>query len=261
MSNKTTSISKESILLEQQYLLDTSESALRNHLTTLYHILDHNGWSDAIFTHCSARLPNEDAYLINPFGLMFNEVNADNIIKVKFNGGIESPCGFPINDNGVVAHTAIYQRRNDVNCIIHTHSPNGVAFSNLNCELKCVDQLNMFLFDQIAYHEFNELFIADNSQNHMLKDLDNKLCMIMRNHGLIALGSNIPMAFWNYYFLERACGAELQLMSTGQEIKNPIHTTKEAVAKQYQIWHQEFEGFPGNADLLFLAEKRRLSTS
>ena len=258
MHNKTYSVTKELITSEWKLLQDNSESAQRERLATLYHIIYYNGWSDAIFTHSSLRLSNEDSYLFNPFGLMFNEITSDNLVKVMFNGDIESPCGYPINRNGSVIHTAIYKARPDVNCIIHTHSPNGVAFSNSKCELIGLDQTTMFLTNNVGYHEFNTLFTMDDKQEQLIMDLDNKNCMILRNHGLLAVGPSVPMAFWNNYYLEHACASQLKLVSQGIEINNPDFNIKEEVTKQYMHWHKSEDEYPGNADLLFLAEKRRL---
>lgn len=258
MQDNISNVSKELILSEWKKIQDCSEASLREQLATLYHIIDNNGWGDAILTHCSIRLSNEDAYLFIPFGLMFKEITAENIVKVNFNGDIDSPCGYPINVNGSTIHTAIYKNRNDVNCIIHTHSQNGVAFSNSKSELLCLDQTTMFLYNNVGYHEFNTLFVNDKEQKQLVNDLGTKSCMVMRNHGLLALGANVSLAYWNYYFLERACSSQLQLMSAGIEISNPDSKIKETVAKQYENWKLPVNGYPGDADLLFLAEKRRL---
>lgn len=252
-------LSRNSIISAWRNMQENTEQCYRQQLTDLYHILDGNGWTDTIFTHCSVRLPGEDAFLFNPFGLMFNEITKENIVKVKFNGEFDSMQGYPINNNGSVAHIAIYKARPDVNCIIHTHSQNGMAFSNLTCKLYGLDQTTMFLNNQIGYHEFNSLFMMDESQNQLIKDLNNNICMILRNHGLISVGSSVPMAFWNYYFLEKACATQLQLMATGKEINYPDDKTIETVTNQYKQWHRSENGYPGNADLLFLAESRKLS--
>ena len=261
MKQTTANLSRESILSEWKDIQDNSEASLRQQLAALYRIIDNNGWADVILTHCSVRLPGEDAYLFIPFGLMFNEINADNIIKVWFTGEIDSPCGFPINVNGSRAHTAIYKNRRDVNCIIHTHSNNGVAFSNSKKQLLCLDQTTMFLHNAVGYHEFNTLFINDREQKQLVADLSNHKCVVLRNHGLLAIGESVPLAFWNYYFLERACGTELQLLSAGIDISNPDNKIKDEVSAQYAFWNTSENGYPGSADLLFLAEKRRLKLS
>ena len=181
----------------------TDEDNLRKQLAYLYRIFDFYGWCDLIVTHLSVRIPNQDALLILPFGLSFDEITPDNLVKVDFNGNvIKSDGDFQINKNGTTVHRAIYQNQSKVNCILHTHSTYGVAVSSLDSDLLLLDQIAMMFHGKIGYHNFDALFINDNGQNQLINDMQGKQSMILKNHGLITVGKSIEEAFWFHYYLE-----------------------------------------------------------
>ena len=223
-----------------------NEENLRKQLAYLYRIFYHYDWCDLIVTHLSVRVPNENALLIIPFGLAFDEVTPDNLVKVDFAGNvITSHSGFSINKNGTTAHRAIYSKSQEINCILHTHSHYGVAVSNLEEDLLLLDQLAMMFHGKLGYHDFETLFINDNEQDHLLKDMQGKSSMILKNHGLITVGKNITDAFWFHYYLETSC--------------KPSKATVENTAAKYEIWRNKNDHITvSDSELLFDAAKRKV---
>lgn len=242
-------------------LFQNTEQALRRQLCYLYHAIDFFGWCDVIFTHCSVRLPGTDCFLFNPFGLAFSEITPNNICKVSLSGEVDSPEGWPINKNGSKAHIAIYKARPDVQCIIHTHSKETVAISNLDISIMGLDQITMFLHDNVSYHKFERLFALDEEQKKMISDLGQNDFMILQNHGSIALGPSVPRAFWNYYYLQFACETQLMTLSTGVKIHNPPDEIKISTGNKYKEWKNPHSILPPDDVLLFLATIRKMEAA
>lgn len=193
-----------------------TEINLRKQLAYLYRIFDYYGWCDLIVTHLSVRIPDENALLILPFGLSFDEITPQNLVKVDFDGVVlESSAGFQINKNGTTVHRAVYKNKPDVNCILHTHSTYGVAVSNQETELMLLDQIAMMFYNKIGYHNFETLFINDNHQNKLLEDMEGKQSLILKNHGLITVAKTISEAFWFHYYLETSCKVHILSQSGG----------------------------------------------
>lgn len=181
-----------------------AEWKTRCDLAALYRAADLLGWSDSIFTHITARVPGEeDTYLINSYGLLFDEVTASNLVKVNING--EKLSEGRINPVALILHSVIHRERKDVNCIIHTHTPDGIA---VGCNLKGLlplSQQSLTVYDSIAYHEYEGVFFWGDEQRRLIKDLGDKDILILRNHGLVATAGNIPSCFSRMYMLESAC--------------------------------------------------------
>ncbi len=254
-------IKPNDIIKFAEELFQSTEACLRKQLYYLYQVVDYFGWCDVIFTHISVRLPGTDQFLFNPFGLSFNEITPESIVKVHFNGDIESPHGWPINKNGSKAHIAIYKTRPDVNCIIHTHSKAGVAVSNLQTPLLALDQITMFLHENVSYHGFEQLFTFDEEQKQMVQDLGQNDLMVLHNHGLITVGNTVPMAFWNYYYLQFACETQLMAMSSGQQLKDPPEAIKKATGEKYKEWKKSHSILPPDDVLLLLASIRKMEAA
>lgn len=239
---------------------DNSETNLRKQLAYLYRIFDYYDWCDLIVTHLSVRIPNEDALLIVPFGASFDEVTPDNLIKVDFDGRIlESKFGFQINKNGTTVHRAIYKNLAHVNCILHTHSLYGTALSNLDTPFMMLDQISMMFHNKVGYHDFEKLFIADNEQMSLIKDMEGKNSVILKNHGLITIGTSISDAFWFHYYLENSCKSQMLTMSAGQKIQYPSSKTVEETAAKYELWRNKNDHIEvSDSELLFDAAKRKV---
>ncbi len=232
----------------------------RKQLAYLYRIFDFYGWCDLIVTHLSVRVPHEDALLIIPFGLSFDEVTPDNLVKVDFDGNIlESKCGFQINNNGTTAHRSIYKNNPEVNCILHTHSHYGVAIGNLSSDLMLLDQIAMMFHNKVGYHEFKTLFINDAVQEDLLADMQGKQAVILKNHGLISVGKSIQEAFWFHYYLETTCKIQVLTLSTGAKINFPDNDIVQSTAEKYDKWRNANDHISvSDSELLFDAAKRKV---
>ncbi len=237
-----------------------TETNLRKQLAYLYRIFDYYGWCDLIVTHLSVRIPGENALLILPFGVSFKEITPDNLVKVDFDGNIlQSSGGFNINKNGTTVHRAIYTNKSEVNCILHTHSHYGVAISNLEEKLYCLDQISMMFYNKIGYHDFETLFINDDKQDPLLKDMAEFNSMILKNHGLLTVGKSITEAFWFHYYLETTCKVQFLTMSTGGKIRHPSLEVIQNTAGKYDKWRNENDDISvSDSELLFEAAKRQI---
>ncbi len=238
----------------------TDEDNLRKQLAYLYRIFHHYEWCDLLVTHLSVRVPNENTLLILPFGLAFDEITPDNLVKVDFDGNIiNSKYGFQINKNGTAVHRAIYRNFSEINCILHTHSTYGVAVSNLDENLLLLDQIAMMFDDKVGYHDFETLFINNNEQEQLLHDMSGKYSMILKNHGLISVGKSVTEAFWFHYYLETTCKLHILTKSTGAIIKFPSAETVKNTADKYDFWRNNNDNMDiGDSELLFDAAKRKV---
>lgn len=222
-----------------------SDNKLRQELTYAYHLCSLFGWDDLIYTHISARDPlHPDCYLINPFGLMFDEITPDHLLKVNLDGNIIGDNSAGYNPAGENIHGAIYRTREDVQAIVHLHTLNGMAISALKDGLLPLCQHSCHFFGQIAYHDYRGIAIDESEQDILVKDMAEKDVVIMRNHGTLTAGVNLAHAFCAMYTLEKAATVQLMALSTGRDIVVPddaicnkvIDQTKRLTTiKNYQI--------------------------
>lgn len=206
-------------------------------LACCYRLVEHFGLSDLVYNHITARLPEEDGkemFLINGFGLHYDEVKASNLIKVDIDGKPQDKSDYPVNGPGYVIHSAIHRARRDVDCIVHTHSPAGCAVSALADGFVAVDQQSMMFHDRVAYHDLEGIATDLGEQQRLVDDLGDKPVMILRNHGLLACGRSIAEAFRRIYYLERACRLQLQVMQTGAKMSLPSAEVSEHTARQWE---------------------------
>lgn len=199
------------------------EWATRVDLAACYRLIAHFGMSELISNHISARVPGtHDQFLINPFGLMYEEITASCLIRVDAAGRIlQNPNpGLGINRAGYVIHSAIHEARPDAGCVIHTHTPAGIAISTLRCGILPISQSAM-RFARIAYHDFEGVAFNEGEKQRLAHDLGDAEVMVLRNHGLIALGAGIPQAFNNMFRLERICQIQQMAMACQADIVMP----------------------------------------
>jgi len=192
-------------------------------LAACYRLVNHYGMDDLVYNHISARVPGEEGhFLINAYGMTYDEITASSLVKIDFAGKIiqDSGTGYGINQAGFVIHSAIHRGREDVGCVIHTHSPAGMAVSALKCGLLPLTQNAMF-FGQIAYHDYEGPAIDLDEQQRLVKDLGSASAMILRNHGLLTAGSTVCEAFVVLHWLERACQAQVMAMACNTELNHP----------------------------------------
>src|SRR5262245_35156890 len=176
-----------------------------------------------VYNHISARVPGEEGhFLINAYGMMYDEITASSLVKVDFDGNVvqDSGTGYGINQAGFVIHSAVHKGRPDVGCVIHTHSIAGMAISALECGLLPITQTAMY-FDGVGMHDHDRVAIDVDEQSRLVRDLGNHKAMILRNHGLLAVGPTIGEAFTNLFWLERACKAQVAAMSCNTKLRMP----------------------------------------
>jgi ribulose-5-phosphate 4-epimerase/fuculose-1-phosphate aldolase len=206
-----------------------SEWQARVDLAACYRLIALFGLNDLIYNHATARVPGEEGhFLINAYGYAYEEVTASSLVKIDFEGSIvhDSGTGYGINQAGFVIHSAIHRGRPDVGCVIHTHSPAGMAVSALECGLLPLTQNAMF-FGEVGYHDYEGPAIDLDEQKRLVRDLGSAAALILRNHGLLTAGRTVCEAFVVMHWLEKACQAQIMAMSC----QAPLNKVKEGVVK------------------------------
>jgi len=202
------------------------EWAVRLELAALYRAFDWLGWTELIYNHITAKVPGgEQHYLINPYGLWYNEVTASNLVKVNLQGKAVDGSKYPVNVAGFVIHSAVHEARDDAQCVIHTHTPAGIAVSAVEEGLLPLSQTAMRFHGHVAYHDYEGPAFNRGEKGRLVKHLGDKNAMILRNHGLLVAAPSIPQAFNLIYWLEQACRIQVQILST----QRPLHKAAKKV--------------------------------
>ena len=204
-------------------------------------LVDLYGMTDMLGNNVTARVPGEPGHLlINPLGLLYDEVTASSIVKIDMDGNVVSAgSGGGVNQAGFVIHGAMHKARDNVNCVIHTHTPAGMAVSALECGLLPMVQSSM-RFTAVAYHDFNGLSLDVAEQAVLMEELGDADVMILRNHGLLAMGETIAAAFDTIYRLELVCKVQLAVLSTNakaRKLPDAVVEETKALYRQYVIPH------------------------
>jgi ribulose-5-phosphate 4-epimerase/fuculose-1-phosphate aldolase len=196
-----------------------AERQVRIELAAAYRLAQHYGWDEIIYNHISARVPGtEDHFLINPYGLAFEEVTASNLVKIDLAGNIIGDSEYPINGAGFTIHSAIHAARHDAHCVLHLHTEAGTAVSMLEEGLLPLSQTAMLFHDRIAFHDYEGIALDLDERRRLIDDLGDKSVMILRNHGTLVTGRSIGEAFVQMYLLEKACRSQLQAMACNVKI-------------------------------------------
>ena len=197
-----------------------AERQLRIDLAACYRLVAMFGWDDLIFTHISARVPGpEHHFLINPYGMMFDEITASSLVKVDLHGQKVVASPYEVNPAGFTIHSAIHAAREDAQCVLHVHSVNGVAVSAQAEGLLPLSQHAMFVLSSLAYHDYEGVALEDDEKPRLVRDLGNRRSLILRNHGLLTVGRSVAEAFVAMYFLETSCMIQVRAMSGGQRLR------------------------------------------
>lgn len=205
-------------------MMTPEEKQLRIDLAACYRLVDLYGMSDMLLSHISVRVPGEEEHiLINPFGMMYDEIRASDLIKVDLDGRVifNPNPQYTVNLPGYVIHGAIHGARHDVACVLHTHTPAGMAISALECGLLPLNQTAMRFSGSVGYHDFEGVAVDLEERKRLVRDLGSHDVLILRNHGLLTVGSTIGEAFVNMYRLERACQTQLLTMSAHSKLVVP----------------------------------------
>jgi ribulose-5-phosphate 4-epimerase/fuculose-1-phosphate aldolase len=210
------------------------EWQVRVELAACYRLFVKYGWTDLIFTHLSARVPEADnLYLINPYGLLFDEVTASSLLKVDFDGNVISG-DHPYNDAGHAIHTAVLKARPDVNVVMHSHTRAGMAVSTMQCGLLPLTQQANEIMDNVAYHDY-DVSVSEEECARLGQDIADRHLMIMHNHGLLSCGRDAAEAFYLMYTLENACKVQVDALASGQEIKMPKQSAAERMSQYGKV--------------------------
>jgi ribulose-5-phosphate 4-epimerase/fuculose-1-phosphate aldolase len=202
-----------------QQQVTAEEWQTRINLAAAYRAVAMYGWDDLVFTHISARVPGPDAhFLINPYGMMFEEVTASSLVKVDLEGNKVMPSDYDINPAGFVIHSAVHAARDDAHCVMHLHTAAGIAISATKDGLLPLSQQSLFALSSLSYHDYEGVALNPDEKVRLVADLGQTNFMILRNHGLLTCGSTIADAFLFMYLLERSCEIQLKAQSTGKEL-------------------------------------------
>jgi ribulose-5-phosphate 4-epimerase/fuculose-1-phosphate aldolase len=196
----------------------TDERQLRIDLAACYRLVALFGWDDIVFTHISVKLPGDSGFLINPYGMLFDEITASSLVRVDEAGNKLSDSPYPVNPAGFVIHSAIHAARPDVVCVLHTHTPAGVAVSIQRNGLLSLSQQATVVLASLGYHDYEGIAVRDDEKQRLQRDLGNNTCLILRNHGLLTVGETVADAFLSMYLLQRACEIQLLAQGTGQQL-------------------------------------------
>ena len=234
MSTAASNLSVRSQVSEEEW-------ELRVNLAACYRLIAMYGWDDLIFTHISARVPGpDDHFLINAYGLMFEEMTASSLVKVDLDGNIVQETPFFINPAGFTIHSAVHAAREDAGCVLHTHTRAGVAVSAQREGLLPISQISAVVHSSLSYHDYEGIALNEDEKPRLVADLGENSFFILRNHGLLTVGETIPDAFLFMYALETACQIQIgaqagggELIPVNSKIVDGIKAQVEAVLKGF----------------------------
>lgn len=210
-----------------------SEWQARVDLAAAYRLVALYGWDDLIFTHLSARVPgSEHHFLLNPYGMMFEEVTASNLVKVDLAGKKVMDTPYQINPAGFTIHSAVHAAREDAMCVIHLHTDHGIAVSAQRDGLLPLSQQALFVLSSLGYHDYEGLALDDDEKPRLVADLGSNKFLILRNHGLLTVGKNPADAFLAMFLLQRACKIQILAQSGGTELSKVESPLVNKVAMQ-----------------------------
>jgi ribulose-5-phosphate 4-epimerase/fuculose-1-phosphate aldolase len=195
--------------------VSAEEWQARLDLAAAYRLVALFRWDDLVFTHITAKIPGSEHFLINPYGLMFDEITASSLIKIDIQGKVLQDTPFPINPAGFVIHSAVHAARHDAQCVMHTHTLNGVAVSAQKRGLLPISQFSIFVLASLGYHDYEGVALNDDEKPRLVADLGHKVFLMLRNHGLLTVGPTVAGAFQAMYSFETACAVQIRAQAGG----------------------------------------------
>lgn len=227
-------------------LSSQKEKKLRVDLAAAYRLIHYYGMTDQIYTHISLRIQEEPpVFLINPYGMMFDEIRPDSLVPVDANGNKINSTDPEVNPAGFTIHSAIHLGRPHAHAIIHTHTISGMAVAAMEEGLLPLNQISMEFYNRVAYHDYEGMSLDLDERDRILASLGQKNCLILRNHGLLTVGRTVAEAFYYMYYLNKACEIQVQVLSSGAKPIIPSPEICEHTARQFEeVYHkhnQEFE--------------------
>ncbi len=207
--------------LKRDLKCSEAEWAARQDLAACYRIFDHLGWCESIYNHITLRVPGEEAFLINPFGLLWSEVTASNLVKIDSDGNKLDDSPFPVNLAGFTQHAVFHRRLPWAHAVVHTHTPDTMAVCSSKDGLTPTNFYSCFFEGEIGYHDFEGITVRAEEGERLIEHLGNHRVLMLRNHGPVVMGETIPEMFLKYYMLQRACEIQVKTASLGEAIEVP----------------------------------------
>jgi ribulose-5-phosphate 4-epimerase/fuculose-1-phosphate aldolase len=196
-----------------------AEWKVRVDLAAAYRLVALFGWDDLVFTHISARVPESDHhFLINPYGMLFDEITASSLVKIDLEANILLDTGWPVNPAGFTIHSAVHEAREDAGCVMHLHTVDGTAVASSKQGLLPLNQTAQLVIGDLAYHDYEGVAFDHDERPRLQKDLGDHSVVLLRNHGTLTIGETIGAAFTKMYFLERACSMQVRTLSSCDEV-------------------------------------------
>jgi len=250
-------LSEELLRLKPEGMLE-EEWQLRLELAATYRIFDFLGWIEMIYNHITVRVPGPQRhYLINPYGLNYDEVTASNLVKVGLDGVPVDGSKYQVNVAGFIIHSAIHAAREDAHCVIHTHTTAGMAIACKKEGFRFDNFYSAQLAGELAFHDFEGISIDIGEQARLVKSLGDKPVMILRNHGLLVIGEHVPYALHHYWTVQRACEVQIAADTLGGENQPIDRKVIEAIPMQAKSFQTGSGGGPRRGQLFFDALMRR----
>ncbi len=213
--------------------VSAAERAIRVDLAAAYRLVALYGWDDLVFTHISARIPGpEHHFLINPYGMMFEEITASSLVKVGMDGLPIGDNAYTVNPAGFTIHSAVHEVREDAGCVMHLHTPDGTAVATSREGLQPLNQTAQLVIDDLAYHDYEGVALDHDERPRLQQDLGTKNVMLLRNHGTLSVGATCAEAFTRMYFLERACTMQVRTRILGRD---DYPTAPEVIEKNLEL--------------------------
>ena len=201
-----------------QGTVSAAEWRTRVDLAAAYRLIALFGWDDLIFTHVTAKVPGSEHFLINPYGLAFEEITASSLVKIDLAGNKVADSPYPVNPAGFVIHGCIHAVRHDAGCVMHTHSLNGVAVSAQKRGLLPISQQAFVVLSSLAYHDYEGIALNEDEKPRLVRDLGDKTFLMLHNHGLLTVGKTPAEAFLAMYIFETACIVQVRAQGAGAEL-------------------------------------------
>ncbi|MBI5258581.1 MAG: class II aldolase/adducin family protein [Burkholderiales bacterium] len=237
-----------------QHRVSAAEWQARVDLAAAYRLVALFKWDDLVYTHISARVPDtDDHFLINPYGLLFDEITASSLVKVDRHGNKLEDSPFDVNPAGFTIHSAVHAARHDVQCVLHTHTLNGIAVSAQKQGVLPISQQSIFVLSSLGYHDYEGVALRDDEKPRLVKDLGTNNFLMLRNHGLLTVGRTVADAFMSMYTFESVCTIQVRAQAGGEL----IHVHPEIIATAAQQARQVTLG-KGSGALAWPALLRRL---
>ena len=216
--------------------VSAEEWQTRVDLAAAYRLVALFKWDDLVFTHISARVPGcHDEFLINPYGLMYDEITASSLVRIDIHGNKLHDCEYPVNPAGFTIHSAVHGARHDAQCVLHVHSLNGLAVSAQKGGVLPLSQQSIFVLSSLGYHDYEGVALRDDEKPRLVADLGHASFLMLRNHGLLTVGQTVADAFLNMYLFETVCTIQVRAQAGGGELTavNPaIIATAQQQARQ-----------------------------